>query len=58
MKKYNIAIFVSFFLIFTGSESFAKTFYKQQSIKEKTAHSALSFMVSFDNFGTKAEKAG
>ena len=57
MKKYNIAIFVSFFLIFTGSESFAKTFYKQQSIKEKTAHSALSFMVSFDNFGTKAEKA-
>ena len=57
MKKSNIGAIVSFCLLFFGLESSANNFYKQQSIKEKTAHRDIIFAVTFDQFGTKAERA-
>lgn len=56
MKKLFPGIFVPVLLLLFSLEGNA-AFYKSQTIKEKTAHRDLTFTVTFDSRGTRAEKA-
>ncbi len=56
MTKSKMWIVVSLFLLISGAKCLA-AFFKTQTIQEKTSHDDLTFAVTFDNRGTKAEKA-
>ena len=56
MNKSKVWNVVSLFLLISGVRCLG-AFYKTQTLQEKTSHEDLTFAVTFDNRGTKAERA-
>ena len=56
MHKSKLWIIVSLILLISGARCLG-AFYRTQTLQEKTSHDDLTFAVTFDNRGTKAEKA-